>query len=130
MHRLRRSVTSGRRILPCASSPRSDLVHLTMRDASPPVDAGRHPKRRINVSAGVSERHNAPTSAEHVKSLRALLVSAFGALAMLLVSFGSGLAGPAGAAATACTVFPADNVWNQRVDTLPVHPGSAAWVSS
>lgn len=28
-----------------------------------------------------------------------------------------------------CRVFPADNVWNLRVDDLPVHPDSAAWVA-
>ncbi|MFN8637668.1 MAG: hypothetical protein U0893_27770 [Chloroflexota bacterium] len=27
-----------------------------------------------------------------------------------------------------CPSFPADNIWNQRVDTLPVHPYSARWV--
>ena len=29
-----------------------------------------------------------------------------------------------------CPVFPANNVWNARVDTLPVHPKSAAYVNS
>lgn len=29
-----------------------------------------------------------------------------------------------------CPVFPANNVWNARVDTLPVHPMSAAYVNS
>ena len=29
-----------------------------------------------------------------------------------------------------CPVFPADNTWNQRVDTLPVHPRSDAIVRS
>src|SRR3954451_10313202 len=29
-----------------------------------------------------------------------------------------------------CPVFPADNPWNQRVDTLPVHPNSDAIVRS
>jgi hypothetical protein len=29
-----------------------------------------------------------------------------------------------------CAVFPADNVWNARVDALPVHPQSAAWVAT
>ena len=31
---------------------------------------------------------------------------------------------------TNCTVFPADNIWNTRVDTLPVHPKSAVWLAS
>lgn len=29
-----------------------------------------------------------------------------------------------------CTLFPADNVWNARVDGLPVHPRSATYVAS
>src|SRR5260370_41153716 len=29
-----------------------------------------------------------------------------------------------------CSVFPANNVWNARVDTLPVHPKSAAYVNT
>lgn len=29
-----------------------------------------------------------------------------------------------------CPVFPADNVWNVRVDALPVHPQSNAWVAT
>ena len=27
-------------------------------------------------------------------------------------------------------VFPDDNIWNTRVDTLPVHPNSSAYVAS
>jgi len=29
-----------------------------------------------------------------------------------------------------CAVLPADNYWNTPIDTLPVHPSSAAWVAS
>jgi hypothetical protein len=29
-----------------------------------------------------------------------------------------------------CPVYPANHYWNTRVDTLPVHPSSAAWVNS
>ena len=29
-----------------------------------------------------------------------------------------------------CQVFPADNVWNTRIDGLPIHPMSSAWVNS
>ncbi len=29
-----------------------------------------------------------------------------------------------------CTYFPADNVWRQRIDGLPVHPLSAVWNSA
>src|SRR6202158_6268916 len=40
---------------------------------------------------------------------------------------------PAEAAApptTSCQVFPADNIWNTDISTLPVHPRSAQWLSS
>src|SRR5438477_6863519 len=29
-----------------------------------------------------------------------------------------------------CTVFPADNIWNTRIDQLAVHPSSVTWVST
>src|SRR5690349_12398188 len=29
-----------------------------------------------------------------------------------------------------CPSFPANNIWNTRVDSLPVHPSSGAWVST
>ncbi len=29
-----------------------------------------------------------------------------------------------------CSIFPADNVWNTRVDTLPVHPRSNAYINA
>jgi len=29
-----------------------------------------------------------------------------------------------------CTVLPADNIWNTRIDQLPVHPSSSTWVTT
>ena len=29
-----------------------------------------------------------------------------------------------------CTVFPADNIWNTRIDQLPVHSSSSTWVGT
>lgn len=29
-----------------------------------------------------------------------------------------------------CPVFPADNIWNTRIDQLPVHPSSSTWVNT
>ena len=29
-----------------------------------------------------------------------------------------------------CPVFPADNIWNTRIDTLPLHPNSAAYIAT
>lgn len=41
-------------------------------------------------------------------------------------------AAPAGAGPTigGCPVFPTNNVWNARIDRLPVHPRSDAWIAS
>src|SRR5215207_1370038 len=41
-------------------------------------------------------------------------------------------AAPAGASPSidGCAVFPANNVWNARIDQLPVHPRSDAWIAS
>jgi hypothetical protein len=50
-------------------------------------------------------------------------------VAALLYSAGPATATPL-AGAPRCPVFPADNPWNQRVDTAPVHPDSAAIVRS
>jgi hypothetical protein len=37
---------------------------------------------------------------------------------------------PRPTATGACTVFPANNIWNRRVDTLPLHPRSSAYIAS
>jgi hypothetical protein len=29
-----------------------------------------------------------------------------------------------------CPVFPADNIWNTRIDRLPVSPNSSTWVNT
>lgn len=42
----------------------------------------------------------------------------------IAVSAGASLPG------TDCPVFPADNYWNARVDSLPVNPQSGAWMAS
>lgn len=48
----------------------------------------------------------------------------------------SALAGLAGLAAAqaplvgSCAVFPADNIWNTRIDQLPVSPSSTTWVNT
>jgi len=36
----------------------------------------------------------------------------------------------AGAPLGGCPIFPADNIWNTRIDTLPVHALSDSWVDS
>jgi len=49
------------------------------------------------------------------------------ALAIALSLAGDALAAPA---IGGCAVFPSNNYWNTPVDTLPVHPSSAAWVGT
>src|ERR1700719_4193638 len=55
----------------------------------------------------------------------------FKRLVILVAS--AAFAGPASAQAPRignCTVFPADNIWNTRIDQLPVHPSSSTWVTT
>jgi hypothetical protein len=47
----------------------------------------------------------------------------------LLLMFG-GLAAGQTPTIGNCTVLPADDIWNARVDQLPVHPSSSTWVST
>jgi hypothetical protein len=49
----------------------------------------------------------------------------------IIVSSGGG-SPPSGSApqVAGCDVFPADNIWNTPVDTLPVHPNSTAYVNT
>lgn len=55
---------------------------------------------------------------------------------LLLIPFassGAALAAPAQANAASvggCPMFPADNIWNRRIDSLPVHAKSDAWINS
>ena len=37
---------------------------------------------------------------------------------------------PGWADVAGCPMFPADNIWNARVDSLPVHPRSDEYISS
>jgi hypothetical protein len=62
-------------------------------------------------------------------ALTALLT---GWLAVVLVAAPPSAAAPAAAAPSVggCQIFPSDNIWNARIDSLPVHPRSNAWISS
>jgi hypothetical protein len=42
----------------------------------------------------------------------------------------TGLAAAQAPTVANCTVLPADNIWNTRVDQLPVHPSSSTWVNT
>lgn len=50
--------------------------------------------------------------------------------AALLVASPATLAQDPGPAIAGCPVLPSDDIWNTPVDTLPVHPMSAAWVAT
>jgi hypothetical protein len=41
-----------------------------------------------------------------------------------------GIEGAQAQAIGACPVLPADNIWNTRIDQLPVHPSSSTWVNT
>jgi hypothetical protein len=62
-----------------------------------------------------------------VSGRRLLLVAT---AAALLSSSVSALTAGASPAAGACPAFPANNVWNTDISTLPVHPSSAAWLGN
>ncbi len=57
----------------------------------------------------------------------ALVVSSVALVLLLLAVF---LTQPASADVASCPVFPLDNVWNARVDTLPVDSHSAAYINA
>jgi hypothetical protein len=57
------------------------------------------------------------------------------ALALLASSLAVSIGGAGSVAAapvpsTSCAVFPADNIWNTDISSLPVHPRSAQWLAS
>jgi hypothetical protein len=56
----------------------------------------------------------------------ALLALTLVACAQVPLASGPGIPPTLGA----CTLFPADNIWNVRVDTLPLDPGSAAFIAT
>ncbi len=51
-------------------------------------------------------------------------------VALVVVAALAGGARAAPPAVGGCPLFPANNVWNVRVDALPVHPQSDAWVAT
>src|SRR5208283_2396760 len=61
-----------------------------------------------------------PGGRDHMRTLQGLAV---------WIGFVS-LAAAQGPTIGACPVFPADNIWNTRVDQLPVHPSSSTWVAT
>ena len=50
-------------------------------------------------------------------------------LVLAITSF-TGLASAQGPTVGGCPVFPADNIWNTRIDQLPVSPSSTTWVTT
>src|SRR5690242_18314678 len=58
-------------------------------------------------------------------NLRLSRVAAFG-----LFALGTGLLSAQPPTISGCSVFPADNVWNAKIDTLPVASNSAAYIQT
>ena len=69
--------------------------------------------RRVQRFASVSRRRSASL-----------------ALALVVAIAGTGTAANAAPPLSNCPLFPATNVWNKRVDTLPVHPNSDALINA
>jgi hypothetical protein len=65
-----------------------------------------------------------------MRLLRRLLACAFAPTALAVLAVASAAAPAAGPTIAGCPLFPADSFWNQRVDTLPVAPDSAAIVAA
>jgi hypothetical protein len=62
--------------------------------------------------------------------LRMMSLSAPLVTALLVVVLATPTASGAEVPGTDCRVFPANNIWNTRVDDLPVHPMSATWLAA
>jgi hypothetical protein len=62
--------------------------------------------------------------------MKRLLVIGAGALLPLVLAWGSPASALPVPAAPRCTIFPASNAWNQRVDALPVAANSAPLIAS
>jgi hypothetical protein len=65
---------------------------------------------------------------------RAMLLTALlaGLLGVVLTVPPAGTAAPAGTTPSIgdCSILPANNIWNTRIDSLPVHARSDAWIAS
>jgi hypothetical protein len=71
-----------------------------------------------------------PAETEKVRRRFPVNTVLLGATALVLALAGATASGAPLPGAKRCTVFPSDNPWNRRVDTLPVAPDSAAIVRS
>ncbi|HYT30334.1 MAG TPA: hypothetical protein VEN82_06120 [Actinomycetota bacterium] len=60
----------------------------------------------------------------------ALIVGTVSAAFASAAPAGAGRLAAAPVPGTGCTVFPADNIWNTDISTLPVNPKSGAWLAS
>jgi hypothetical protein len=68
----------------------------------------------------------------HVTTLASVSRARSATLVLALVIALGGIRAPASAAppTSNCPLFPTTNVWNKRVDSLPVHPNSAALINA
>src|SRR5688500_18421278 len=108
----------------------------------------RYPRRlerrrswRLNVSCKQQVVGSNPTAGSEVPVMPeppradASIVSKRSNLTLAMLSIAA-LLGPTWAASAAevpgtdCRVFPANNIWNTRIDHLPVHDMSETWLAS
>src|SRR6266581_9059363 len=61
--------------------------------------------------------------------MKARILVALGAL-LLPAVFATPVADAASVPGTTCNVFPADNIWNTDISTLPVNSNSSTWINS
>lgn len=62
--------------------------------------------------------------------MKSLIPLPFLALALLLAQDASHAQPSASPTLAGCPMFPADNIWNTRIDNLPIHPRSSDYVNS
>jgi hypothetical protein len=68
--------------------------------------------------------------AAFTRMFRARLVGALGVPALLALAISPVATVEAAPSIGGCSVFPANNVWNTDISSLPVHPSSATWIGS
>src|SRR5207302_4001361 len=80
---------------------------------------------------GGKKRRSAASLTADVRQHR---VAALGVTGLLLAGLAGGLPSIGARAApvpgTSCSVFPANNIWNTDISSMPVNGHSAAWLSS
>lgn len=75
-------------------------------------------RRKCQATAQAAKKRSTATTAQTTAGSASVATSVAGSASRSVPMLGG------------CPMFPADNAWNQRVDTLAVHASSDAWVNS